>query len=273
MGAARSPYSRASTALRYLVAVCCSHARLHHADAARCSEEDFLAPDLPVRSSAAATATSCNTTVTDLSAASINSNWVTVAIKHTSGFDAKQKELAAALESIAARYPALSVLVAVDADEPPDMRRHFGSHAASVLRRVRWLTLPRRTGLSEARNRLVQEVSTPLLLLMDDDVQFTRFTRLDLLLEGLQRDPCAALAAGCMAIEGTELPDCYALDFDAQEDGIEVHTRAVRLPGQSVTKRPGCVRAHMVHNFFLARTESLRRFKWDPRQKVLEHET
>ena len=35
----------------------------------------------------------------------------------------------------------------------------------------------------------------------------------------------------------------------------------------------GRQRVHLTHNFFVARTAALRRFGWDPRQTVMEHET
>ena len=130
------------------------------------------------------------------------------------------------------------------------------------------LSLSDSAGLSRGRNVLVRATRTPFLALLDDDVLFHDATRLDVLLTALQANPSAALAAGCYVdVRFPAGEDCFNLRFDTEEGGRIVHARPVRA------LRSGCQRVHAAHNFFVGRTNVLRRFGWDPRQKMMEHET
>ena len=104
---------------------------------------------------------------------------------------------------------------------------------------------------------------------MDDDLELLDGSALPSLLAALHADGDAVLAGGCYATPGAGAsPDCFNLRFDPSEDGSVV--RARRVPRWA---DGGCKRVHMTHNFFVERTAALRRFGWDPRQTVMEHET
>ena len=191
---------------------------------------------------------------------------VTVGIKHTSRFASRREKLALLLASIRRRYPdrQLRILVADDG----------GAADRQVLRAfgARHLWLPPNAGLSHGRNALVQATRTAFLVLLDDDTVFSHGTELGTLHQALRQHPKAALAAGCYI--DLRYPNhthpCFRARFHASEGGAVVRSEVVHTP---VTSSSGCEHVHMGTNFFMARTSALRRFGWDPRQKVMEHET
>lgn len=188
---------------------------------------------------------------------------VTVGVKHTSTFPRRRQMLALLVQSIRDRYGLpLRVLVADDGGRPDT--EMLASFSAELI------SLPSRAGLSYGRNALVQATRTPFVAIMDDDVLFDASTSLEALYEALHTHPGAALAAGCYRdVRFGGHVDCFALHFEPDESGAVVRARAVESePGWS-----GCRPVHAAHNFFVARTATVTRFGWDPRQRVMEHET
>jgi hypothetical protein len=109
------------------------------------------------------------------------------------------------------------------------------------------------------------------LVILDDDVFFTSATRLEVLLDTLEAQPQIHVAAGSYTQYDShksmaEVND-YSLLFEATtEPG---HWRAYQplppLAGE-------CHRVHASHNFFMARTDTLRRYPWHPKLSIFEHE-
>lgn len=186
---------------------------------------------------------------------------LTIGIKHTSRFARRRTMLEALLHSIREQHGhSLRVLIADDG----------GKADSSRLMGAKLITLPESSGLSYGRNALVRATQTPFVALMDDDVLFHGSTRLDVLLEALRANPNAVLAAGCYVdVRFPDREDCFNLQFDTNEGGSIVHARPLR----DLQPLGSCQRVHAAHNFFVGRTNVLRRFGWDPRQKVMEHET
>lgn len=182
---------------------------------------------------------------------------LTVCIKHTSRFDRRRLMLRTLLVSIREQLGyTIRILVADDG----------GLTDPSTLLGAELLILPSGSGLSAGRNALVRATRTTFLAMLDDDVLFHQATRLDVLVAALHRNRNAALAAGCYMDVRFTHEDCFNLRFDADEGGKIVRARQVHSAA-------GCERVHATHNFFVARTDVLQRFGWDPRQKVMEHET
>ena len=182
---------------------------------------------------------------------------LTLCIKHTSRFERRRVMLRALMVSIRQQLGYIvRVLVADDG----------GLADPSHLLGAELIALPSAAGLSAGRNALVRATRTPFLALLDDDVLLHQSTRLDVLLSALHRNPRAALAAGCYMDVRFTREDCFNLRFDTDVGGQVVRARQVR-------GADGCQRVHATHNFFVARTAVLQRFGWDPRQKVMEHET
>ena len=182
---------------------------------------------------------------------------ITVCIKHTSRFARRRVMLQQLLQTVRHRYGyGMRVLVADDG----------GVADETQLWGAELIVLPAAAGLSAGRNALVSATRTPFLAIVDDDVLFHNATSLNVLLAALEKDPAAAIAAGCYIDTRFGSEDCFNLHFDADEGGAVVRARHAH-------HSHGCEQVHAAHNFFVARTATLRRFRWDPRQKVMEHES
>ena len=214
----------------------------------------------------------------------LSAEWVTVGIKHTSGFEARLASLRQVLNAVAGLVldarpapgvatPGLPTLVAAE-DPPPEL--------PPLPRWVRWVRLPAGArGLSSGRNALAAAATTPMMLLLDDDVMPPPPDELRVLLRALAAEPTAALAGACLLDDvpgrlnwrGEATRHCFVHDFEPTEDGRLVRMRRHSEPDLATGRGGGCRRAHVTHNVFLARTATLRRHPWDDRQEVMEHET
>lgn len=184
---------------------------------------------------------------------------VTVGIKHTSSFVQRRLLLGQLLRSIRRLHgSALRILVADDGSEADHevLRANAADHIA----------LPANAGLSYGRNALVQATTTAFIAILNDDVLLDSAASLEALFTTLQQSPGTAVAGGCYRDVRTHDRDCLNLRFDVEESGANVRARSVHLAG-------GCARVHATHDFFVARTDTLRRFGWDSRQKMVGRET
>lgn len=120
---------------------------------------------------------------------------------------------------------------------------------------VEFFHLPFDSGLSYGRNYLIDRVTTPYCVVLDDDLVFTGDTRLDVLL-GIVKERGFDLAAG----EGNLL-----VRGKPGHANIEVSGRKLSLlPGAPPRSHfNGLPVYDMVNNFFLATTGSLRDIRWD----------
>lgn len=213
---------------------------------------------------------------------------VTVGIKHTSNFARRRAMLNMLLRSVRQNYgPSLPILVADDGGSPDlTVLTSFGAQH---------IALPAASGLSHGRNAIVLATRTPFLALMDDDVLFNGATSLLTLLEALRGSPKTALAGGCYHDMRFDKRDCFNLRFDVDDGGAVVHAKKAHgltesgcypvdvralsnmthaaTPTATLGTHRCARRRQATHNFFLGRTAVLRRFGWDPRQRVMEHET
>lgn len=125
---------------------------------------------------------------------------------------------------------------------------------------IDYYKLPYDSGLSYGRNYLVDRVATPYCVLLDDDLEFTRDTRLEILLEIVKH---------------------RGFDLAAGEGNLLVRGKPgyanMQVRDQNLTVEPGAApRAYfnglpvydLVNNFFLARTETLKDIRWDDRFKI-----
>lgn len=188
---------------------------------------------------------------------------VTVGIKHTSTFAQRRASLVALLGSIRRFYGrSLPIIVTDEGDEDVAVSQHrmqLRGQGVTVL------VLAAGSGLSHGRNQIVAAAATEYVALMDDDVSFQPTTSLPTLVDALDSDSGSALAGGCYTDDSGE-SNCYNMNFHVDEGGSTVRV----VPSVPTS---GCHKVDVTHNFFVARTAVLRRFGWDARQKMMEHET
>ena len=153
------------------------------------------------------------------------------------------------LQSLARLYPELAVVVVDDSRAPTE---HDGVHT---------LTLPFDSGVSAGRQAGLDLITTPYTLLLDDDFVAFGGTRIALPLETLQREPAVDLVAGKVI----DLP----LMRTPRRSGLWPTPAEPVLPeGHLIGGLPVI---HKPANFYLARTDRLRRVGWDPQVKRLDH--
>lgn len=163
----------------------------------------------------------------------------------------RQDRCTSLIESIRRAYPDLPIVVVDDSRTPGDYP------GCKVLR------LPFDSGLSAGRNAGLAAVKTDYTLLLDDDLLFETRTDLGGALAILENHPAIDLLSGIVL----DLPLRIVHDFrtaDIYPTGAEaLIPQGTRIgPAEVMDKLP---------NFFLARTEALRKVGWDPELKLLEH--
>ena len=164
------------------------------------------------------------------------------------------------IHSIRRYYPRLRIVVADDGLHP------------SPRDDVDYLRLPPDVGLSAGRNALLSQVRTPYFLLLDDDLRFTRHTRIEQLLAVARR------AAGTIA-GGTYVRCKRKFGLWTQRRPQPYHGVFERKGDQLALRRGwhGPCEDHyhcdVVHNFFVAGTDDVLRLGgWNPALKLHEHE-
>jgi len=148
----------------------------------------------------------------------------------------------------------------------PDVAVHVADDSLQPLCGVdvaRYDTLPYDAGLSAKRNHLVAGCPTPYCLLLDDDMLVGPKTRVSLL--------HAAVACENWDLAGgaVDRPPQHALP--PWRGRIAIDGGTCHLEASPAEWLDGLPRYELIENFFLARTEALRRCPWDPVLKIGEH--
>ncbi len=150
--------------------------------------------------------------------------------------------LARLVESIRRLYPALRVIVVDD------------SRAPTRLPGVETVVLPFDSGVSAGRNAGLARVQTPYFVLADDDFVFCRRTRLARTVAIMRAHPSIDVAGGVVV----DPRHRRALGGGPEDPG----------PRGSIG---GLERRELIRNFFVGRTESVRRIGWDDALKRVDH--
>lgn len=155
------------------------------------------------------------------------------------------------LQSLKRYYPGLRVVVVDDSRIPsPDIKG------------VKVLRLPYDTGLSAGRNAGVDAVDTEFCVMLDDDFIVGPCTGLQVLVSHLRRDPAIDIVGGAVDNAGRGIWRFYG--------GLETTTHG-HVVNRLMGPVQGLVRCDIIPNFFAARTQALRRVRWDPELKLSEH--
>lgn len=149
------------------------------------------------------------------------------------------------IKSIRKYYPDMHIIVADDSKNP-------------VVRfDVEFHRLPADSGISKGRNFLVRQVKTPYLLLLDDDFCFVKETKIEKLLDVLERSDLDIIGGRYLEKKGVRNSQATFL----------LKNKVLYYNVASKGKKHGVKLYDIVNNFFLAKTETLRKYKWDDRLK------
>ena len=153
------------------------------------------------------------------------------------------------LRSLRDAYPTLAVLVVDDSRHPINLRGPG----------LRTLALPYDVGISEGRNRGLEQVTTEFFLLLDDDFVLTRRTGLVDALALMRGHPQLDIMGGQIH------------NLPTYEHGLRGENRNCfgGIPGPA--EIGGLPHFDRVTNFFLARKHRVQTIGWDAQLKLLEH--
>jgi len=163
----------------------------------------------------------------------------------------RPETVARLLKSLRRFYPTMRVIVVDDSAEPIERSGVQNIH------------LPYDSGVSAGRQVALDAVETPYVLLLDDDFVFYAETKLEEALKQMENEPRIDLMGG----EVVNLPSFKSADYtDAKlwpTEASPILPKGSEVAGMKVLDK--------VPNFYIARTERLRRVGWDPRIKRIDH--
>ena len=154
------------------------------------------------------------------------------------------------VKSIKRHYPDIKIIVVDDSQKPT----HIDG--------VEMITLPYDSGISVGRNAALDIIDSKYFLLLDDDFVFSRRQKLGELIAEMEKYPNIDILGGRVI----DLPFYIVHNFhdtpftSNKPEKIKIGTKY----GQNkvVTK---------TQNFFIARTEAVKKVKWNESLKVAEH--
>ncbi len=129
---------------------------------------------------------------------------------------------------------------------------------------IQYFRLPYDSGLSYGRNFLIDRVSTPYCVLLDDDFFFTSETKIDVLLN-IVKGQGFDLVAGAA---DDDYPKFTSFNVEISNGDMQL-TRTDK-PKKFIDGRPVY---DLVNNFFLAKTITLQDVRWDDRFKFFGEHT
>ncbi|XP_013972669.2 beta-1,4 N-acetylgalactosaminyltransferase 1 isoform X2 [Canis lupus familiaris] len=173
----------------------------------------------------------------------------------------RYNRLRALIASIRRFYPTVTVVIADDSDKPESIR---GPHIEHYL-------MPFGKGWFAGRNLAVSQVTTKYVLWVDDDFVFTARTRLERLVDVLERTPLDLVGGAVREISGFATTYRQLLSVEPGAPGHGNCLRQRRGFHHELVGFPGCVVTDGVVNFFLARTDKVREVGFDPRLSRVAH--
>uniref|UniRef100_H3DAS0 Beta-1,4 N-acetylgalactosaminyltransferase n=1 Tax=Tetraodon nigroviridis TaxID=99883 RepID=H3DAS0_TETNG len=181
---------------------------------------------------------------------------VTVATKTFLRYD-KLQDL---ISSIRRYYPTVTIVIADDSESPKSISGPNIEH----------YIMPFGKGWFAGRNLAVSQVTTKYLLWVDDDFIFTADTKLEKLVEVLERTTLDLVGGAVREVTGYTSTYRQTISIEpGEDDGDCLHMR--RGFHHVIQGFPNCVVTDGVINFFLARTDKVQQVGFDPRLARVAH--
>jgi glycosyltransferase involved in cell wall biosynthesis len=155
------------------------------------------------------------------------------------------------IASIRRRYPTLPIIVADDSRQP------------EAIAGTDYVILPHDSGVSAGRQAGLDRVTTPFVLVLDDDFVFSETTDLALALGHLRARPPVDILGGQLI----DLP--FLRQLPPPVGKIFPTTARPLIPIGSLID--GLRVCDKVMNFYVARTDRLRLVGWDPALRRIDH--
>ncbi|KAJ8253605.1 hypothetical protein COCON_G00202170 [Conger conger] len=160
------------------------------------------------------------------------------------------------IRSIRTFYKDIKIIIADDSIEPQKVN---GTNIEQYF-------MPPAQGWFAGRNLAVSQVTTKYFLWVDDDFYFTEDTKIEKFVEIMESMPELDVVAGSVG----KLANSFTLIY---EEGDEEGGCLTRVKGnyQPIPGIPNCFFTSGVINFFLARTDAVRKVGFDPLLKRVGH--
>ncbi|XP_016314949.1 beta-1,4 N-acetylgalactosaminyltransferase 2-like [Sinocyclocheilus anshuiensis] len=167
-------------------------------------------------------------------------------------------ELNILINSIRQFYPKIKIIIADDSLEPQNVTGYNLEH----------YIMPPAQGWFAGRNLAISQVTTKYILWVDDDYIFNNNTRIESFVEIMEKVPELDVVGGAVGRNQFFFRLQYE-EGDEEEGGClrRLHGRRI----QSVPGFDGCFFVDGVVNYFLARTDAVRRVGFDPFLKRVAH--
>uniref|UniRef100_A0A8D2ZL75 Beta-1,4 N-acetylgalactosaminyltransferase n=1 Tax=Scophthalmus maximus TaxID=52904 RepID=A0A8D2ZL75_SCOMX len=175
---------------------------------------------------------------------------VTIATKTFIRYD-KLKDL---IDSIRTFYPTVTIVIADDSEHPQPVT---GPHVEHYI-------MPFGKGWFAGRNLAVSQVTTKYVLWVDDDFIFTANTKLEKMVDILEKTTLDLVGGAVREVTGYTVT--YRHTMSVEEGGEEGDCLHIRNGYHHVIEGfPDCVVADAVINFFMARTDKVQQVGFNPR--------
>lgn len=175
---------------------------------------------------------------------------VTITTKTFLRYD-KLKDL---IDSIRKFYPTVTIVIADDNEHPQPVR---GPHIEHYI-------MPFGKGWFAGRNLAVSQVITKYVLWVDDDFIFTSNTKLEKMVDILEKTTLDLVSGAVREVTGYTAT--YRHTMSVEDGGVEGNCLHIRQGyHHAIEGFPNCVVADAAINFFMASTEKVRQVGFDPR--------
>nr|XP_055050488.1 beta-1,4 N-acetylgalactosaminyltransferase 1-like isoform X1 [Misgurnus anguillicaudatus]XP_055050489.1 beta-1,4 N-acetylgalactosaminyltransferase 1-like isoform X1 [Misgurnus anguillicaudatus]XP_055050490.1 beta-1,4 N-acetylgalactosaminyltransferase 1-like isoform X1 [Misgurnus anguillicaudatus] len=170
----------------------------------------------------------------------------------------RYRELHVLINSIRKFYPEIKIIIADDSLTPEKVSGENIEH----------YIMPPGQGWFAGRNLALSQVDTKYFLWVDDDYVFRNSTKIENFVEIMEKIPELDVVGGSVGSNQFYFHLTYE-EGQAEEGGCLRRTH--KLIHQSVPGFDGCYFVDGVVNYFLARTEAVRRVGFDPFLKRVAH--
>ena len=169
----------------------------------------------------------------------------------------RPEKLFVLLTSIEKFYPEVPIIIIDDSKKP--IKKEWLPH-------IQYVYTEYDIGLSEGRNRAVKLVKTKYFVLLDDDMEFTEQTQIEVFVTLLKKYNFDLIGGKCNYFGYNDYPVLAGF--------FKVYRKVLYI---CLYKCPSDVRdlvtVDVTENFFLAKTDVIRKHLWDAELKIEEHES
>uniref|UniRef100_A0A8C6UUN8 Glycosyltransferase 2-like domain-containing protein n=1 Tax=Neogobius melanostomus TaxID=47308 RepID=A0A8C6UUN8_9GOBI len=162
------------------------------------------------------------------------------------------------LSSIRSFYPDMKVIIADDSFKPEKITGE----------NIQQYFMPPAQGWFPGRNLAVSQVTTKYFLWLDDDFLFTKDTKIEKLLEVMEAHPELDVVGG--SVQGNRFYFSIEYDEGEETEGGCLYRKS-RGRFNALPDYPQCFLVSGVVNFFLARTDSVQKSRFDPLLQRVAH--